>query len=644
ALNQVGAFLRNKLADREVAEQYFHDMAQANNAKMLGKNSINLEDYGVSFVKRGGSTNVEVDPKIVEAANAKDVMPVNTSGPSSPNGNKYMCGYQPFSVSLPATGDTLTFVGVTVCPQDRPHLIQYGAFLQEANDDFAVGKGVPGYPESTLPPNSFMSKGNSLESKSSKFTNAVAAAIVGSLDRQFSMNMEYGYLEIKNGPSHQGPKGGHALQGKDVFCHALSGEGIYITGTENKDYFCTRNEVSTTKSLDVNPNMTLNELRNELTAANEDFEVSHDDLEHDLNSVNGHNGDWYHKLMRRSMELTSIDNYIDQWYRYNKIENRLVKMLLWRNNIPDKEESLKVIRHRDGSKLTRKELLKIDEHTKDLIFWHDYKQDKGPNSKELLMLEAFKKGYDQYGTQDSGHIQGNGFTSLEQFKSDVLTSRYGCTNCATVMAPQSKSGVKYFDHKKAYPSPQNPWNFGEVKTPYDYLMMIDQSLGAEPCASTTLIAKLVKRCQQIKPGVTQQDVLDLLKTRQLPLGSSLYLFLEGGTFKLSPTPPPWRIPGTTADGTGSSSGLSCNATYDVIGKLVNCSSEPPNGPIKKLPSNPPVDPNTDGHYPGWAWRHSPAASCSDSANWIPSSGYNHLLGVIEFNNSCTGGGQFCEPN
>jgi hypothetical protein len=49
-------------------------------------------------------------------------------------------------------------------------------------------------------------------------------------------------------------------------------------------------------------------------------------------------------------------------------------------------------------------------------------------------------------------------------------------------------------------------------------------------------------------------------------------------------------------------------------------------------------------FPGWSWKTMPNGECKDEPLWIPSSGYNNLLGVLEFRNSCTGGGTFAQPN
>lgn len=650
ALNEIGSFLRNKLADEQYMGKYFVDMANMNNTKMLGKNQINLSKYDVGYLKRGSATNIAIDEKVLQAAEVESDFPtVEQNGIAR---KKYFAGYKPVSVFLPASGETLTFVGVPLGPSDKTHLIDNTKFLNESKDDVAVGMGNPPFPSKTVPPNAFQAQGSTRESQTKMLTGALASAIVGSLEHGSKLGMPYGYIEIKNGPAAPAPAGNLALQGKDIFCHALAGEGIFITGTEPRDYFCTGNEATTTKSLDLSEGMTPQQLEQLLDTYNDDSLYTSSEVKRvvreakDLNgNWNTDNANWWHRLNDEGKQILKANNYIDQWYYYNRIKNELLRAILWRLNIPDRSASLKVIRHRDGRELNGvRALLQIDRKHEKLIFWHSYKIDTQPSDPERLMLDAFKRGYQQFGSQDSGHINSSQFTSLESFKANVLAQRTGCENCAYVPAPATKSGIKYFDHDKKYPSPTNDWNFGEVRTPYEYLEMIDKNPGGNSCALGSVTDKLVKRCQIMKPDVTKNQVLDLLKTQKLALGASLYLYVKNDELKISSVAPDWAVPNTRGDGTGSVSTLNCGAPYDVIGKLVNVSSEPPNGPVKKLSANPRQDPHTDGYFPGWAWRHSPEAKCTDSASFVPSSGFNHLLGQLDFGNQCSGGGQFCEPN
>lgn len=605
ALNEVASYLRRELEDINYANVHFDAIAGANNAKMLGNNRISVNDYQIGFMKRGGSTNVPVNPDFLKAAKGGSLIPLNESGQKSPDGYAYFAGYKPFSVNLTATGEVLTFCGVTVCPNDRPHLIRLGDFESETSDDFIAGNGVPSYPAEAVPPNSFRVSFKSKESTSNAVAGAVAAAIVGCHDKAYPMQMDFGYLEIKNGPRLQKPQGRLSLEGDDVFCHALASNGIAITGTNpNRDYFSKANRVRDAK---------------EVNASGNNEQQVRDELQ-DMNA---------------EVEFRSL---IDEWVAYN---NGHI------NNHPNINKSLEEIFHANGDRVRESDLFALKEKTYLVCRWPDFDDNSPPRYDACKQLiDAFKHAYRQRGSFDRNpNIQDNGFTALECFKCEVISSRDGCKGCRRVDAPNVKSGMKWFDHQLKYPAPGNdgkhPYNFGTVKSPYEYLEMIDQVEAANGCGKTSVLEKLLERSRQIMPSATNDDIVALLKSKPLPLDTTLYLFKENGRLVMQTRPPAWYVPNTEAD--GDSARIACGAAYDVIGKFVNTSSEPPMGPIVN-PDHGRIDPETDGLFPGWNYRNAPKSECTDQAVWVPSTGFNQLLGVLEFNNSCSGGGRFCQPN
>lgn len=606
ALNEVAAFLRRELEDIDYANLHFDAIAGANSSKMLGGNKISVRDYGVSYMKRGGSTNLTVDPAILEVTGAASLLPVNLSGQKSPDGLSYMSGYTPFSVQLMATGDVLTYCGVPVGPQDRPHLVRYGDFESNQKDDFIQGKGMPAYPEDVLPPNSFKVQCQSRENTSRTMAGAVAAAIVGCHDRSYPMRMDYGYLEIKNGPSMGNrPNGRLSLEGEDVFCHHLASQGIAITGTDpHHDYIAKANRVRDVKELSMNASQ---------------------GVENALNQINA-------DVEERSM--------IEEWVAYN--EGR-------KNHHPNINKSQEEIFHADGSRMSEGDLFSLRKKTYMVCRWPDY-DDHAPPEKDACkqLINAFKRAWREYGSFDRNpNIQDNGFTVLEALKCDIISSRDGCKGCTPVRPANAKSGVKWFDHAMKYPAPhidgKHPYNFGVTKSPYEYLEMIDQVPASQACARSSVLDRVLQRCREISPQATRDEIIGALKSKELPLGSTLYLYKMNGRLGLHSNPPSWIVPNTSAD--GDTARMACGGDYDVIGKFVNVSSEPPSGPLKgdDVHGNR-VDPETDGLYPGWNYREAPRTNCMDQAIWVPSSGYNQLLGVLEFNNSCSGGGRFCQPN
>ncbi len=644
ALNDVGSFLRKDLQDAAFMGQYFQTIVDKNNVKMLGNKGIGLSEHAVSFLKRGGSTNVHVDPTILATFKATPGIPINSSGNASPSGHKYLAGYNPFSVRL-ANGETLFFSGVPVQPNDRPHLVELTQFNWNAKDDFIAGSGSTPYPANALPPNAFKDVANSRVSKVESMLASTACAVVGCLNSEFEMAVPYGYVEIRNGASMSGPKGGLAFQDKDIFCHALAGQGISVT--PGGEWFCRGSDTQITdvKNLDTSFNKLpdlqaeLNDLARRITGSGSDTGAQ---TQIDIAA----------ELFDLKAKITSATDLIDRWAMVNS-KSQLTRDYLWLNNIPDRAISIRYIRKSDGSTLTEEELKNINKFAIYRCHWKDYVDGMSElrPSKVFPCLEKlpdFKRGYNEYGSS-RGADSGSGYTALEQFKCDVMSARVGCVNYASVAAPSSTSGVKWFKHGKEYPAPKLPYNFGEVKTPYDYMEMVDQAPKANGCAMGSVFSALLARCQQISPKVTRDDLTRALKENPLPLGTSLYLCVENGRLSMKKEKPVSLVSGTKADGAIPTGSNACGTSYSVMGKLVATASgqksDWPYGSNSKFEgATIDFDEDTDGMFPGWSWKTMPSGECKDESLWIPSSGYNNLLGVLEFRNSCSGGGTFAQPN
>ncbi len=614
ALNDVGQFLRQNHENTNVMGGYFLNIAGANNLKMMGKNKVGISDYAISFMKRGGSTNVFVNPILQSTFNAAGQIPTNSSGRSSPTGNKYLAGYTPLSVAVPS-GNTLVLTGVTVCPQDRPHLVNLGEFNNLSGDDFIAGSGSPAYPADTLPPNTFKASAINEDSTSGKLGGAVACAIVGSLNREYEAQIPRGYIIVRNGPSAAGPSGGLAATGGDIFSHSLSKPGI---STNDSGWFC--HEYARAGSVGE-------------PKANDAIETAA------LAIANSNN-------LFTQMAGT---NLVNQW----ALRSRIVRLagplggvldhVLTAADVPSCSFSQLHVRKPDGSVPTCDDLKSITELTSYNCDWHGYR-DTMQEPRCLEKLPIFKRGWGEFGSTE-GNFQNNGYTCIEQYKCDVMAARVNCTNCATVATP-APTGMKYFIQGASYPAPKGYYNFGVVKTPYDYLRMIDLPSGANGCATGQTIDTLLKRCQQMSTAVTRERLIEVLSSHELSLGQSLYLCLNGGgSLVMSDSPPSWMV-STRPDGTvptpGGTSG--CGSMYQVMGTAVNTYAARRGGNSLSDFGGPDFSDDTDGRFPGWAWRDGPQSSCQDQALWTPSTGYNNLLGELNFYNSCIGGGTFCQPN
>ncbi len=599
ALNDVAKHIRTTQENAANMGGYFNSMAGSNNVKMLGQNGVSLQEYDVAYMKKGGSANILLDNAVLTAAGAANEMP---SSDGSSGGKKFLAGYKPFSVSL-SSGETLIFSAVTNCPGDRSHLVTWTDFEKEKTDSFMTGRN---YPANTLPPNSYRAGSHSKESKTALHAGAMAAAMVGTLDHSYPMNMQYGYLIIRNGPSAPGPSGPMALEGNDIFCHKLAKTGLDITGTDASSDFFTVSDyypVDQLKAIDLD--------------RNGDGVTSSDEIKFFEDNVQNTEGG---------------KNLIDWWAFLNTNGYSASKEVI--------DRSLEVIKWADGRAVTLADLKSIRERTHFNCRWWHYDDDSSQNNPECMaLINGFKRGYNEYGSVDgSPNLNEHGFTAMEQFKCNVQAARTNCNGCVTVNAPAGKSGVKWFDHSKKYAAPAKAvYNFGVPKSPYDYLQMIDKV--SNGCGAGGTLDHVLSRAREINPSMSKDSLIDLLKSETLPLGATLYIYNGGGSMKVSSQPPSWIVPNQSPDGATAP----CGTAYDVLGTKVNTSSQPPNGPIQGNHAEF-QDPDTDGLFPGWNYRISPPSQCTDQAIWTPSTGYNHLLGVLDFSNSCSGGGRFCEPN
>lgn len=562
ALNEVAQYLRQNHESAVLVGQHFSSMAGSNNLKMLGNNGVGMSDNAVSFMKRGASTNIYINPTVLATVSSSSLIPINSSGKASPTGYKYFSGYAPFNVTLPATGDSLTFAGVTVSPQDRPHLVNLGQFTDLSEESFVTGMG---YPAGTLPPNSFKAGGTSQESTSKTMAGAVACAMVGCLNQEYEMAIPYGYLILKNGPSAPAPPQSVAFSNDDIhhFELGLYG-GIHLqgSGAGGSEMFSTKGHLFQSWA-DANAAGTLPE-------------------QHIIDQSFAH-------IHRIDGTAPSLDDF-------------------------------KGITSGDTTHCT----------------WLDY-DEPSPQPNCVTALPAFKSAYGRPGSTDSdaSHWQANGYTVLEKMKVDLLRARSGITTCATVVPDAQPSGMKWYNvfapGNLCAPS-HVKYNFCEIKTPWDYLRMIDRRLNGS-CEEYTVFQKIVKRCQQIKPSTTEAEVETLLKSKDLPLGSWLYIYASGGNLTIAESPPPWVVAGTTSDGAARSCG-DFRYVYDEVNAAVDTHHS----------SSPGAGIYGDGGFNQQPFTREPDVMTKDEAIWTPSTGFNNLLGEVLFQNSCTGGGKYCQPN
>jgi hypothetical protein len=227
---------------------FFSD-ANKNNVHMFGNTTVNQAgSYQTAFMKAGGATNVYFVPNTVPTDAATD-MPNQTGSPAThpklqatatsnpdplnqlnsiPSTSKYyLQGYN--GITVTAGGQSLSFYGVPVFPQQKPHLVSLDDFNQS---------GVSQDPTGSTPPNSFKVSSSAQDvGKTNNIGGAIACAIVGSVIQNanagngnqavspdFPVAIPTGYIELTNPSGNAVPANGLPTdQSNNIFNNELYG-------------------------------------------------------------------------------------------------------------------------------------------------------------------------------------------------------------------------------------------------------------------------------------------------------------------------------------------------------------------------------------------------------------------------------------
>lgn len=255
-------------------------------------------------------------------------------------------------------------------------------------------------------------------------------------------------------------------------------------------------------------------------------------------------------------------------------------------------------------------------------------------TKDQLCVDSLACMKQVYGdlVADEGQAEQYAFTNVEYVKADVINALQTTSNgSANIIPPVEPSGLKHFDHDKTYLSPPLPCNFAQDGT---IMQLIEQ---ASTCKSPSIFEQIAQRCREIKPGVTDSAVRNLLSSTVIPMGKNnqpnlLYLYRSGNDLVIAPNKPPGYT-SIKADGPDPSKEDCMKVTYDTMWKQVNS---------KKTADT------AFGDTGVWdaPFLEVPQASvmATDRAKWQPSSGRGNLLGKLEFSNETAGGGEFSAPN
>jgi hypothetical protein len=200
----------------------FTQSANKNNIGMYNTSTIiNQGGYATAFMKAGGATNVWFSDQVLgtnknlgdssadfpsqngggsspKLSASTSFLPTTTNPTTSTTGQYYLQGYNPISVT--ANGTTLTFYGVPIFPQQKPHLVSLSDFNQSATA-----------PDPNTPPNAM--KVASAAQLNSNMGGAVACALVGAAfsntgtatPPDFPVAIPSGYIALVNAPYSTAP-------------------------------------------------------------------------------------------------------------------------------------------------------------------------------------------------------------------------------------------------------------------------------------------------------------------------------------------------------------------------------------------------------------------------------------------------------
>jgi len=204
-----------------------------------------------------------------------------------------------------------------------------------------------------------------------------------------------------------------------------------------------------------------------------------------------------------------------------------------------------------------------------------------------------------------------------------------------------------------------PWANNEGSAPLETLNpsawdLINQVLGGgnveTSCQISTLLNDITQRCKEIVPSTTQAQVVSLLQTNTptttMNMGVNLYICKQKPSDPTSPliitNVPPFTANNTTVPDGGTTGSNAQSANCDsgwyglsggsMVGGLID--SQSPNG------QNSADDNLHDQPY----MEQNGTLQAEDHADFILSSGYQNLLGKLEFYQVLQGNDQFSRPN
>ncbi len=177
-----------------------------------------------------------------------------------------------------------------------------------------------------------------------------------------------------------------------------------------------------------------------------------------------------------------------------------------------------------------------------------------------------------------------------------------------------------------------------LETPNGTILQMLQQIGQ---GEGQIVADITQRCNEIKPGTTSAYVTNTLLNVPLPMGATLYIHLQNPHNLASPLvidnmPPATFVPTAIADGLT----FTGQHVYDLLemGIIDTLSPNGHNGADNNLHDRP--FQSIDGQH----ITNQDGSIATDTASWTKSSGYQNLLGQLNFYQTSSGFHNFSKPN
>lgn len=209
-----------------------------------------------------------------------------------------------------------------------------------------------------------------------------------------------------------------------------------------------------------------------------------------------------------------------------------------------------------------------------------------------------------YGANDTLPGTRTELTAVEQLRANVLGL---FPKGGDITVPSGFTGIRVFPYETALPLPagQAP-QFSTNGTLTQILAQVGNGSGAEQ----TLLAQLRQRMREIKPEATESEINAVLSSRTIGLGQRLYIYLNDSKLQLTDVPPSWLVPNTVPDGAEQI----IASSFQTIGTAVN---PPGDSGFRNIVFSEMPNPASFGRG-------------REEAIFTPSSGFNNLLGTLEF--------------